>query len=266
MWQLHGQLQSHPFSPKGRSHSLSPPLYLTPLYPPDRSAPPPGQHTRHWGLSFSNRLPVLFKSSRLHCPVRMFGILLTSNFNMRRSLYLRLPAFFCSYRWGTASWLVSTCMCWAALEAFVAESSVSLTVRSVDGLNVQIVCPIYLMCVRGEPQEKHRGKQIAGGIFAVVLFSRAATCYMSCINVSFRTLKLRKTIIKNHVVDISGIGFNLLVYFSVCIFQSVCSHCSIPLSHRSPPHSFSHHMLDLLHNQPESCRCNKTQREHSTLF
>lgn len=40
MWQLHGRLQSHPFSPRGRSRSLAPQFYLTSLFPSDRSAPP----------------------------------------------------------------------------------------------------------------------------------------------------------------------------------------------------------------------------------
>lgn len=146
MWQLHGRLQSHPLSPKGRSRCVSPGS-TSPHCPPQIGLLPPHlqDSTRDTGdFYFQTGSP--FYSVPLHCSAlaaawsRMFGILLTSDFNMCRSLCLRrLPAFVCSYRWGTDSWLVYTCMCWAALEAFVAKSWVSLAVRSVNGLNVQIV-------------------------------------------------------------------------------------------------------------------------------
>lgn len=153
MWQLHGRLQSHPFSPKGRCRCLSPGS-TSPHCPPQIGLPPPPPHptsrTAHetLGTFISKQAPcsIQLLSSPLHCSAlaaawsRMFGILLTSNFNMCRSLCLRrLPAFVCSYRWGTDSWLVYTCMCWAALEAFVAKSWVSLAVGSVSGLSVQTV-------------------------------------------------------------------------------------------------------------------------------
>lgn len=155
MWQLHGRLQSHPFSPRGRSRSLSPQLYLTLLFPSDRSAPPVQEAYETLGTFIFKQTPcsiqILFCCTTLSAAWhRMFGILLTSNFNMHASLCLRqLHAFVCSYRWGTDSWLLCTCMCCAAQEAFVAKSWVSRTVRSVDGLNAQVGCPsMYLhFCV-----------------------------------------------------------------------------------------------------------------------